>query len=67
MATTSKIVNRKDKYDDASCANQWRWEWVTVVHEVKFKGEVFKERAGTRFRKVDLPGEAQCCVCNKHV
>ena len=56
MATTGKIVNRKDKYDDASCANQWRWEWVTVVHEVQFKGEVFKEM---RWHSVSQSGFAR--------
>ena len=61
------VVNRGKKFDDSSCANKWKWEWMSVEMEVKAFEEVKKERIGTRFWKVGVAGAAWCIVCNKDV
>ena len=61
------VVSHNEKFDDSSCANEWKWEWISAEVEVKVFEEVKKERISTWFQKVDVAGAAWCTVCNKDV
>ena len=39
-----------------------------MIHKIKCQGgAVREERVGMRFRKLDVPGQALCILCNKQV
>jgi hypothetical protein len=38
-----------DVFDDSLCANGWRWEWVSVEHEIKCHGEVVRRERVVAF------------------
>ena len=61
------MIRCGEKFDDSSCANEWKWEWISAEVEVKVFEEVKKERISTWFQKVDVAGAAWCTVCNKDV
>jgi hypothetical protein len=62
---------RGDVFDDSLCANGWRWEWVSVEHEIKCHGEVVRRErvrcscvfANFVYRGSSMRGE----MCNKQV
>jgi hypothetical protein len=40
---------RGNVFDDSLCANGWRWEWVSVEHEIKCHGKVVRRECVVAF------------------
>jgi hypothetical protein len=36
-----------DVFDDLLCVNGWRWEWVSMEHEIKCNGKVVRRERST--------------------